>query len=197
MNLNKFIWLLVFPIAFTSCEEDPISGCMDLLALNYNADAVEEANCNYISGCMDILALNYNADAVESGDCTYDAAIVLQENNWLIQSVTGNLGDTEIDLLLLTDLIPLCTHDNIFVFHADNSVSMEDNMDLCEEGEESILDLSGTWVVDGSVLTIENGTDVYVLTISNLTYSSMDLLFDYAFNDIIDIPATIVLVANE
>jgi len=196
MNLKKFIWLLAFPIAFTSCEEDPISGCMDVLALNYNADAVEAANCNYITGCMDLLALNYNEEAVEPGDCTYDPATVLQESNWLIQSVTGDLGDTEIDLLLLTDLIPICTHDNLFVFHADNTVSMEDNLVLCEDGEESILDLSGTWLVDGSVLTIENGTDVYVLTISNLTSSSMDLLFNYPFNDNIDIPATIVLVAN-
>ena len=192
----RLSWLLAFPIAFTSCEEDPISGCMDVLALNYNADAVEAANCNYITGCMDLLALNYNEEAVEPGDCTYDPATVLQESNWLIQSVTGDLGDTEIDLLLLTDLIPICTHDNLFVFHADNTVSMEDNLVLCEDGEESILDLSGTWLVDGSVLTIENGTDVYVLTISNLTSSSMDLLFNYPFNDNIDIPATIVLVAN-
>ena len=177
MNLKKFIWLLAFPIAFTSCEEDPID------------DAI-------IIGCMDELALNYNADAVEAADCTFDAATVLQESSWLIQSVTGDLGDTELDLLLLTDLIPPCTHDNLFVFNADNSVSMEDNIVLCEEGEESILDLSGTWIVEGSVLTIENGSDVYVLTISNLSSNSMDLLFDYPFNENIDIPATIVLVAN-
>ena len=177
MNLKKFIWLLAFPIAFTSCEEDPIE------------DPV-------ITGCMDELALNYNADAVEADGCTYDAATVLQESSWLIQSVTGDLGDSEIDLLLLTDLIPPCTHDNLFIFQEDNFVSMEDNIVLCEEGEESILDLSGTWIVDGSVLTIENGTEVYVLTISNLTANSMDLLFDYPFNESIDIPATIVLVAN-
>ena len=73
---------------------------------------------------------------------------------------------------------------------------MDDNIVLCEDGEESILDLSGTWLVDGSVLTIENGTDIYVLTISNLTSSSMDLLFVYAYNESIDIPATIVLIAN-
>ena len=196
MNLKKFIWLLAFPIAFNSCEDDPISGCMDELALNYNADAEESANCNYITGCMDSFALNYNAEAVEAADCTYDAATVLQESSWLIQSVTGELGETEIDLLLLTDLIPICTHDNLFEFHPDNSVSMDDNIVLCEDGEESILDLSGTWLVDGSVLTIENGTDIYVLTISSLTSSSMDLLFDYAYNESIDIPATIVLIAN-
>jgi hypothetical protein len=178
MNLKKFIWLLAFPIAFTSCDEDPIEDTI-------------------IIGCMDELAINYNADAEEAGDCTFDAATVLQESTWLIQSVTAEIGGETINLLDSTSvLIPLCTHDNIFVFHADNSVSMEDNLDLCEEGEESILDLSGTWIVDGSVLTIENGTDVYVLTISNLTSSSMDLLFDYPFNENIDIPATIVLVAN-
>ena len=171
MNLKKFIWLLAFPIAFTSCEEDPIAGCMDELALNYNADAV---------------------DAL---DCTFDASTVLQDSNWLMESVTGDFAGNEIDLLLLTALIPVCTHDNLFIFHADNSVSMEDNLILCEDGEESVLDLSGTWTVDGSVLTIENGSEVYVLTIANLTPSSMDLLFTYSF-DGVGIPATIVLVAN-
>ena len=145
---------------------------------------------------MDELAINYNADAEEVGDCTFDGATVLQESSWLILSVTGDLGDTEIDLLLLTDLIPPCTHDNLFIFQEDNFVSMEDNIVLCEEGEESILDLSGTWIVEGSVLTIETTTDVYVLTISNLSSNSMDLLFDYPFNESIDIPATIVLVAS-
>ena len=177
MNLNKFIWLLAFPIAFTSCDDDQIE------------DSI-------ITGCMDELAINYNADAEEVGDCTFDGATVLQESSWLILSVTGDLGDTEIDLLLLTDLIPPCTHDNLFIFQEDNFVSMEDNIVLCEEGEESILDLSGTWIVEGSVLTIETTTDVYVLTISNLSSNSMDLLFDYPFNESIDIPATIVLVTS-
>ena len=97
MNLNKFIWLLAFPIAFTSCDDDPIE------------DPI-------ITGCMDELALNYNPAAEESADCTFDGVTVLQESSWLILSVTGDLGDTEIDLLLLTDLIPPCTHDNLFIF---------------------------------------------------------------------------------
>ena len=176
MNFKKFIWILVFPIAFTSCDEDTIE--------------------ELIIGCMDELAQNFNADAEEAGDCTYDATTVLLDSEWLIESVTGDLGETELNLLLLTDLIPPCTHDNIFIFQEDNTVSMEDNIVLCEEGEESVLDLSGTWTVDGSVLTIENGADVYVLTVSNLSPNSMDLIFDYPYNETIDIPAIIVLVAN-
>ena len=173
MNLKKFIWLIAFSIAFTSCEEDPIVGCMDEFAENYNADAVEAAGC------------------------TYDAASILQDNKWLMESVTGDISGTEIDLLALTSLIPTCTHDNVFLFHADNSVTMEDNIDLCEDGEESVLDLTGTWTVNGDVLTIENGTDVYILSIDNLNSSSMDLLFNYYWADMdVDIPAKIVLVAN-
>jgi len=173
MNLKKFIWLLAFPIAFTSCEEDPIVGCMDELASNYNAEAIEEASC------------------------TYNASTVLQDSNWFIQSATGDVGGIEVDLLALTSLIPICTHDNLFIFHPDNSVSMEDNIVLCEDGEESVLDLSGTWTVDGSVLTIENGTEVYVLTIDNLSPTSINLLFNYYLADLdANIPATIVLVAD-
>jgi len=85
----------------------------------------------------------------------------------------------------------------LFLFHEDNSVTMDDNTDLCEGGEESVLDITGVWTVSGDLLTIENGTDVYVLTISDLTSTSMSLLFDYYWADFdATIPAKIVLVAS-
>lgn len=47
-NILTFITLAVFAMTFTSCEEDPIRGCTDPDAENYDALAVEEdGNCVY------------------------------------------------------------------------------------------------------------------------------------------------------
>jgi hypothetical protein len=60
-----------------SVPPDPIPGCMDPLATNYNANAtVSDGSCVYppdpIPGCMDPLATNYNANAtVSDGSCVY------------------------------------------------------------------------------------------------------------------------------
>lgn len=60
----------------------PIAGCMDPLALNYNAAAeVDDGSCEYyvppepIPGCTDPLALNYDqAATVNDGTCQYPPA---------------------------------------------------------------------------------------------------------------------------
>ena len=36
------------------CDEFEIVGCQDLLALNYDSDATDQGNCEYL-GCMDSL----------------------------------------------------------------------------------------------------------------------------------------------
>ena len=76
---------------------------------------------------------------------------------------------------------------------------MEDNLVLCEDGEESVLDLSGSWHIEEDVLTIENGVEVYVLSIYNLTNTSMDLRFDYNLDlngTLFPIPANIRFISN-
>lgn len=173
MKNCKLLCVLFFPLLISSCDEDPVLGCMDEFAVNYNAQAEEE------------------------GDCEYDAADVLQSQSWYIQSVTTDFAGSEVNLLELEELIPTCTHDNLFLFHEDNSLTMDDYLDLCEDGEESILDLTGIWLVEGDLLTIENGDEQYLLTIANLTSNSMDLLFDYYWADFdVTVPAKIILLSN-
>ena len=173
MKNCKLLCVLFFPLLMSSCDEDLVLGCMDEFAVNYNAQAEEE------------------------GDCEYDAADVLQSQSWYIQSVTTDFAGSEVNLLELEELIPTCTHDNLFLFHEDNSLTMDDYLDLCEDGEESILDLTGIWLVEGDLLTIENGDEQYLLTIANLTSNSMDLLFDYYWADFdVTVPAKIILLSN-
>ena len=179
MKVKRIIWLLVFPLIFANCDDE------------VSEDLV---------GCMDELATNYNQEAVQEGICSYDPAVVLMSNQWIIESATAEFSGTTINLLDLTEAIPVCTHDNLFLFTDSNEVTMEDNLDLCEDGEESVLDLSGSWLIEEDVLTIENGAEVYVLSIYNLTNTSMDLLFNYNLDlngTLFPIPANIKFVANQ
>ena len=63
---------------FVCSQEDileDIFGCMDMSAINYNADAtVDDGSCDFeIFSCMDMSAINYNADAtVDDGSCDFE-----------------------------------------------------------------------------------------------------------------------------
>ena len=103
--------VLSFALNFDG-ECGPVYGCMDSLALNYDATATSNDNsCTYpVSGCMDYTATNYNADAVEDdGSCVYPidcdglTAIVIEvgggtydyEISWELNGLEGDIGSTE------------------------------------------------------------------------------------------------------
>ena len=72
-KLSLFTALAVI-LSFSSCEEDPILGCMDEAALNYDALATEaDGSCEFnVNGCTDTLAINYNELAtLDDGTCEY------------------------------------------------------------------------------------------------------------------------------
>ena len=142
-----------------------------------------------IIGCED--------DTVTEEIPAYNLSEILISQDWYIQSATGEIGDVQIDLFTIEDIVPPCTLDNLFFFNEDYLVTMDDHIILCEEGEQSALDISGVWSVENDLLTIQNDGDMYLLTVVNLTPTSMDLMFNYFYADFdVEIPAKIVLVAN-
>tara|TARA_Y100001954_G_scaffold148599_1_gene158072 strand:- start:1512 stop:7328 length:5817 start_codon:yes stop_codon:yes gene_type:complete len=51
------------------CDEFEVVGCQDLLALNYDSDATDQGNCEYL-GCMDSMYFEYNPNAtISNGSC--------------------------------------------------------------------------------------------------------------------------------
>lgn len=72
MKHLSFLTLLMLGLLITSCAKDPVVGCTDPNAANYNPDAEEDSgNCTYV-GCTDPDAANYDPMATEdSGDCIF------------------------------------------------------------------------------------------------------------------------------
>jgi hypothetical protein len=157
----------------------------------------DEAIEDVLFGCTDEAALNYNIIAEEGdGSCLYDLANILLGNQWYISSVTADIGLEEpTDLLvLLPDLLPICTHDNVFTFFDDGSVGMDDYLVICEDDEVSLINLSGDWSIEGNQLFIQNGLDEYVLEVEVISPNEMELLFPYNFSETVIVPAKIRLV---
>lgn len=73
MKSFTFLTLICTALIFLSCGEDPVVGCMDPTATNYDPLADEDSGaCTYRTGCMDPDAANYDSEAiVDSGDCKY------------------------------------------------------------------------------------------------------------------------------
>ena len=124
------------PITVTvTCSSIPIPGCIDSLALNYDALAtVNDSSCCYNSGCTDITASNYDSTACyDDSSCVYNncsgvlahlqyttvtygqeqSFVITNSNGNIIWSVSGQANNTTVDTLicLLDDCYSITMND--------------------------------------------------------------------------------------
>lgn len=82
-------------------EVEPILGCTDETAQNYNSNATEDnGNCKYkIEGCTDELALNYNPDATKDDKSCLPAEASAQEGEYeiILASIPGCTDEVAIN----------------------------------------------------------------------------------------------------
>jgi len=93
-----------FTNSFSDSSDDPVLGCMDPEANNYDSEATQqpEGACEYdeeddpILGCMDPEANNYNPDATQSNDsCTYDENPPAQDQlACQVEDASVNVGES-------------------------------------------------------------------------------------------------------
>ncbi len=75
------------------CADDPVLGCTDSSANNYNPSATEDdGSCTYddppVLGCTDSSANNYNPSATEDdGSCSYDDPIECEKGEVLVAGI--------------------------------------------------------------------------------------------------------------
>lgn len=73
--MNKYLFFQLLTIAtllliFSSCKKDPVPGCTDMTASNFNMEATEDNGTCVFPGCTDPLAINFNSSANEDdGGC--------------------------------------------------------------------------------------------------------------------------------
>ncbi len=82
------------------CDEDEVAGCMDELAVNFDAAATDEDGSCLYPGCTDPLYIEYDADAdVDDGTC---ATLVLEgctDSAYLEYDADANVDDGSCQVL--------------------------------------------------------------------------------------------------
>ena len=87
-NTNQTMWSQNFPSGMGNTIElsnNPIYGCMDSFACNYNPNATcNDSSCDYYScqGCTDSTASNYNPNAtIDNGSCCFGPVVSIDVPN--------------------------------------------------------------------------------------------------------------------
>ena len=161
--MKKLLYtLLAVSIIFAACKKEDetvtptvISGCMDALALNYNASATtDDGSCTYttiISGCTDSTATNYNPLAtIDDGSCIFGIVGI-----WTPTSVTQDSSlTTIIDGDTVTDLMgETMTYSGSITMTPEES-GVDGNMEFTDNGLAITFDDTSTYIYSNNVVTI-------------------------------------------
>ena len=175
--MNKVLYtLLAVSIIFAACKKEDetvtptfISGCMDALALNYNASATtDDGSCIYatvISGCTDSTATNYNPLAnIDDGSCILGIVGV-----WMPTSVSGT---ESMSVTVMGQIVH--SFDTAFAMTAAEA-GMDGDVEFTADGNMYEGGDTNSYTYSGNVLTItedgESETQTCTVTSTSLTVS--------------------------
>ena len=200
MKKISILTILAAMLSFSSCEEDPILGCTDATAINYDALATEndgscelnvngctdtlainynllatldDGSCEYpLFGCMDSLATNYNALATsEDESCLYFADLIIGTWNGVSALITMELSSEMLVYLQMMDPAEF-----MYEFGAEMPTTDEEWNAFIDEGLSQNESMEGTvFEFDGTNLTITDEGEVETTSYNFTTTTSFDL----------------------
>ena len=225
MKKISILTILAAMLTFSSCEEDPILGCTDATAINYDELATEnddscelnvngctdtlainynllatldDGSCEYpLYGCMDSLATNYNALATaEDESCLYFSDLII--GSWNGVSGLSGLVLSEVTMTMIQTMDPN-------QFSSEFGVPMPSNEDEWNIFYETIfaenLNMAGIiFEFDGTnlIMTENEGTETTIYSFSTLT--SFDILensFGVSYFDVLSCTETNLVLYTE
>ena len=174
MKKISILTILAAMLSFSSCEEDPILGCTDATAINYDALATEnDGSCEYpLFGCMDSLATNYNALATaEDESCLFFSDLIIGSWNGVSASITVELSPELLPYLQMMD-----PYEFMDEFGVDMPTTEEEWDTFIDEGFSQNESMEGiVFEFDGTNFTITEEGEVETTTYNFTTTTSFDL----------------------
>jgi len=157
MKTLTYLSIICLALCVVSCGSDPVVGCMDPTASNFNSEAEEDSgDCQY-TGCTDPMAANYDAMAnVDSGDCIYPGCTDEDADNY---DAMFNQDDGS------------CTYFDRFLGTYDGTFVCEDQFaGLLSEASSEITKRPGATNQDSITVLVSNpATDINLLLSGTIT----------------------------